>query len=280
MLFRSLQPEIEAFTAAAANPANYVLNSTVSSSVANPYTACNPTTLATQFGVGSKERLDCVVDPRKYIVPGIQRAANDNTANLITLTLGAINAGVIEADGIDLKLAYRWENDMGRFGISTDYTHVRQYKLVDVPGLELGLKDIGVFDAAGTTGDDNLVRSLPDNKGNIMFSWNRDAHGVTVTNRHIGSYRDLSYQTTYENGNDFVRSMVRKNVDSYQTWDLQYRYTHDWANELYGTTMFTVGVLDAFNEELPYRESSSLNYDASVFDGRGRRVYARVLLQL
>ncbi|MDO8273707.1 MAG: TonB-dependent receptor [Gammaproteobacteria bacterium] len=276
----ALQPEIDAFVTAAANPANYVLNSTVSSSAASPYTACNPTTLATQFGVDSKQRLDCVVDPRKYIVPGIQRAANDNTANLITLTLGAINAGVIVADGIDLKLAYRWDNDWGRFGISSDYTHVRQYKLVDVPGLELGLKDIGVFDAAGTTGDDNLVRSLPDNKGNIMLSWNRDVHGVTVTNRHIGSYRDLSYQTTYENGNDFVRSMVRKSVDSYQTWDLQYRYTHDWANELYGTTMLTFGVLDAFNEELPYRESSSLNYDASVFDGRGRRIYARVLLQL
>ena len=136
---------------------------------------------------------------------------NDEAADILTGTRaftgnsqGAINAGSIEADGIDLKLAYRWENDLGRFGVSTDYTHVRQYKLVDVPGLELGLKDIGVFDAAGTTGDDNLVRSLPDNKGNIMFSWNRDAHGVTVTNRHIGSYRDL----TYHYAEDFDGDMV------------------------------------------------------------------------
>ncbi|OGT70622.1 MAG: hypothetical protein A3H44_07010 [Gammaproteobacteria bacterium RIFCSPLOWO2_02_FULL_57_10] len=276
----ALQPEINAFLAASQNPANYVLNTTISSSAAQPYTPCDPSALEAQYGRDSTQRLDCVVDPRTYMVDGIQRAANSNTANLITLTLGAINAGIIEADGIDLKLGYRWENDWGRFSLTSDYTHVRQYKLVDVPGLELGLKDIGIFDAAGTTGDGNLVRSLPDNKGNITFNWMRDRHGVTVTNRHIGSYKDLDYQTTFENGNDFVRSLVRKKIDSYQTWDLQYRYTHEWANEQFGTTNFTVGVLDVFNEDLPYRESSGLNYDASVFDGRGRRIYARVLMQL
>lgn len=37
---------------------------------------------------------------------------------------------------------------------------------------------------------------------------------------------------------------------------------------------------DAFNATIPYRASGAINYDASVFDGRGRRLYARVLMQL
>jgi hypothetical protein len=47
-----------------------------------------------------------------------------------------------------------------------------------------------------------------------------------------------------------------------------------------GTTIFTVGALDAFNATIPYRGVGDINYDAGVFDGRGRRLYARVLLQL
>jgi hypothetical protein len=72
---------------------------------------------------------------------------------------------------------------------------------------------------------------------------------------------------------------LTKSISSYQTWDLQYRYTHSWANADLGTTVITAGLLDAFNEELPYRESSGLNYDAGVFDGRGRRFYVRALWQ-
>ncbi|MFM1897718.1 MAG: hypothetical protein RLZZ385_2792 [Pseudomonadota bacterium] len=273
----ALQPEIEAFTAAAANPANYVLNSTISGSAANPYTACDPAALEAQFGRDSTQRLDCVVDPRKYEVLGIQRAALSNTANLITLTLGAINSGQIEADGVDMKLGYRWDNDMGRFGVSMDYTHVRQYKLIDVPGLTRGLLDTGVYDAAGTTGDNNLVRSLPDNKGNITFNWSRDNHGVAVINRHIGSYENLGYATSFENATDFTRALLTRKIDSYNTWDIQYNYNHYWGNSDWGSTRFTVGLLDALDADLPYYEEGQLNYDASVFDGRGRRWYVRAL---
>jgi iron complex outermembrane recepter protein len=82
-------------------------------------------------------------------------------------------------------MSYRWDTDMGRFRVSTDFTFVNQYKLSDVPGLELGLRETGIFDAAGTTGDGLLVRSLPDKKGNLTLSWSSlDArHSVSVINR-------------------------------------------------------------------------------------------------
>ncbi len=299
----AIADEIKLFNTAAANPANYVLNGTIPASrtgawaAMDQFTPCDPNALDAQFGtnpdtqgvpggntgyrnVQPGSRLDCVVNPAAYQIEGVVRTFGVNTGSLTTTQLTTINAGTIVADGVDFKMGYNWDNDWGNFRIGLDYTHVNKYELIDVPGLELGLLETGIFDAAGTTGDGNLVRSLPDNKGNINLSWRRDNHGVSVITRLVGSYKDLSYRNTFENGNDLVRSLVRKQIDSYQSWDLQYNYTHQWGNANWGTAVFTFGVLDAFNAELPYREGGATNYDAGVFDGRGRRVYARALLQL
>jgi len=280
---KAVQPEIDRFLAVVGDPNNYILNDSISTDSPVIDVPCDPNALAASFGVDSDERLNCVVNPALYTDTtqgvGISRLFRSESASLITLTLAAINAGRIEADGVDMKMGYNWDNDWGRFRVSMDFTHVRQYKLIDIPGLELGLKDTGKFDAAGTSGNNLHVRSLPDNKGNLTFTWQRDQHGMTLINRHIGSYDDLSYDLTYENGNDLVRSLVQKSIDSYSTWDLQYRYSHDWGNSNLGNTVFTFGVLDMFDEDIPYRESGGLNYDASVFDPRGRRLYARALWQ-
>ena len=101
---------------------------------------CDPNALTAQYGADSDERLNCVVNPALYTDTtqgvGISRLFRSESANLITLTLRAINAGQIEADGVDVKLGYSWDNDWGRFRLSADYTHVRSYELIDVPGLE------------------------------------------------------------------------------------------------------------------------------------------------
>jgi len=278
---RAVQPEIDRFLTVVDDPTNYILNDSISTDSPVLDVACDPNAIAAQFGVDSAERLNCVVNPTLYTDltqgVGISRLFRNEDATLITLTLAAINAGQITADGIDMKMGYNWDNDWGRFRLSMDYTHVNQYKLIGVPGLELGLNDTGKLDAAGTSGNGLHVRSLPDNKGNITLSWQQDRHGVTVINRHIGSYQDLDHDFAYATGNDLVRSLLRTKIDSYDTWDIQYRYAHDWGNARLGTTNFTVGILDMFDEELPYRESRGLNYDANVFDPRGRRLYARAL---
>jgi iron complex outermembrane recepter protein len=87
----------------------------------------------------------------------------------------------------------------------------------------------------------------------------------------VGSYQNLSYQDTFDNGNDYVRSVVNREISSYHSVDLQYSYVHEWANQSLGTSILTVGALDAFNAELPFHYSGALNYDAYQFDGRGRR---------
>ena len=299
----AIAAELELFKQAAANPANYILNGTIPSgrtgawAAMDQYTPCDPVALAAQFGTNPAtqanvggvtgynnvvpgSRLDCVVNPAAYQIEGVVRTFGVNTGALTTTVLSTINAGKITADGVDLKASYTWQNDWGRFRASVDFTHVRQYLLQDVPGLELGLLETGVFDAAGTTGDGNLVRSLPDNKGNLTLSWMRDNHGAAIITRYIGSYQDLAYDNEIRTANPTVAALLKPTIDSYTSMDIQYNYTHQWANERLGTTTFTVGALDAFNATIPYREAGGINYDAAVFDGRGRRVYARVLLQL
>jgi outer membrane receptor protein involved in Fe transport len=277
----ALQRQVDAFSAAAASSNNYVLNESLDSSSGDVdlYQSCDPTALTSQYGLDSSERLNCVVDPRLYQVPGVEEWFPSMERSLIQLKLGAINAGEITADGIDAKLGYRWDNEFGQFNASLDYTFVNQYKLSNIPGLDNGLLDIGVSDAAGTTGDGNLVRSLPDRKGHITLSWNQGRHGVTLIGRYIGSYTDLTYDLRYSEQNPLVQSLMNSEIASYDRWDLQYRYVQDWDNARLGSTIFTLGVLDVFDADIPIRETGSLDYDAQVFDGRGQRIYARALWQ-
>ena len=273
----ALQPEIEAFIAASKDESNYVLNDSISLDSPVVNVPCSPSAIEAEFGRDSAERLNCVVSPTAYIVPNIQRPVGNEFGDLVTTTLRAINAGEITADGIDLKAGYSWSNDLGVFSANMTYTHVRQYVFDGVPGMINGLLDTGVYDAAGTTGDGNLVRSMPDNKGTLTFNWRNGNQGVTLINRHIGSYRDLGYEGALTVANDFTRPLLSREIGSYNTWDVQYTYNKAWDNSRYGNTTFTVGLLDALNKTLPYRELSALNYDATVFEGRGKRWYARAL---
>ena len=289
----SIAHEIEAFKVSAQDQSNYIYNHTISASAANLFVPCDPSALEAQWGTNPENsrnaagqviefsRLDCVVDPRTYVVDNVVRSVGSTNAGLITIMSSSINAGEVVADGVDIKLGYRWDTDYGRFRVGTDFTYVNQYTLNDVPGLELGLRETGIFDAAGNTGDGLLVRSLPDKKGNLTLSWssNSTKHSLTAITRFIGSYSNLQYQDTYDNGNDYVRSIVNRKISSYSSVDLQYNYVHEWANESLGTSILTFGVLDAFNATLPFHYSGALNYDAYTFDGRGRRLYARALLQ-
>jgi outer membrane receptor protein involved in Fe transport len=274
----ALRRQVDLFSTLVGNPNNFVLNSSLDAGTSEEYyLPCNPDTLTAEFGLDSDERKDCVVDPRLYQVEGIEESLPNDERNIIQLKLGAINAGEITSDGVDVKLGYRWDNDWGNFGVGLDYTYVDQYTLKKIPGLENGLLDIGVTDAAGTTGDGNLVRSLPDHKGHLTLSWNQGDHGVTLINRYIGSYRDLTADLRRPEANPFVAALMSSRIDSYNRWDMQYRYSHVWGNSNLGATDFTFGVLDMFDEDIPIRETGSLDYDAQVHDGRGRRLYARAL---
>ncbi len=279
----AIAPELALFASVVNDKSNYVTVQSLEDDAEIPFVSCNPDSLATEFGIDSVEREDCIVDPRQYIVAGIERSFD--SGNLVSAEVKSVNAGEIITDGVDVRLGYRWDNDWGNFRVGVDYTHVRKYSISGISGFETGFLGTGVTDGAGTTGDgDTTLGSLPDNKGHITLGWSRGAHSVTAINRWIGSYRDLSFDSMQtDERNDLIRSLARKKIDDYDTWDLQYSYNHTWANSSLGTSVFTVGVLDVFEEDIPFRETASSStfgtYDTDVFDTRGRRIYLRALLQ-
>jgi hypothetical protein len=132
------------------------------------------------------------------------------------------------------------------------------------------------MDAAGVDGEQNIVRAVPDNKGTLSFSWSRDDHRVSVFNRHIGSFQVLSHDDYMANPNASEVNMAyaKPMTDNYDQWDIQYNYTRDWGES---TSIFTLGVIDATDEDVPLFRRQG--YHSSVFDPRGRRWYARVLWQ-
>ncbi len=282
----ALDPEIARFNEIVNDPSVYILNDTLPIDARGPDgnpVSCDPAALSTQFGDSSPERRNCVVSPLEYRVfdengvQRVQRNLNDTNAGLITITLPAVNAGNIQVQGIDLDVGYDWENDWGQWRVGLNYTHVDEYLVKDVPGLELGLQETGKTDAAGTDGEQNIVREVPDNKGTLSLSWARNNHRVALFNRHIGSYQVLGHQAYIDNPNrtpeqaSFARSMI----DSYDTWDIQYSYTHQWANDSLGTTNFSIGVIDLTDADIPLYRQETVDY--TVFDARGRRWYARAL---
>ncbi len=276
----ALQGELDLFIAAAADPSNYVINGSLEPG--EVLTSCDPNSLPMIDDPDNPgtmiplPRGECVVDPATYQIVGVQRALNGD-GNLITAVIGAVNAGEIIQDGVDLKLGYNWNTDFGSFQTGLDYTFTNQYKLVGVAGLETGLQGTGILDAAGTTGDGVTVRSLPDHKGHISLGWLKDRHSASIITRYIGSYDDLLAPGIRATANAEVAALADDKIDAYTTWDLQYNYTADFLDS---TAVLTFGVLNAFDEAVPYRETAGgFNYDTVVFDGRGRRFYARALLQ-
>ena len=278
----AINPEIEKFQSVVGDSSQYIFNDTIDIDNRGPDglpVACNPDDIAAEFGAGSDERRNCVVNPAAYQVAGVQRTPNDENGSLTTLVLPAVNAGNIEVQGIDVSLGYSWSSDYGQFSLGLNYTHVDEYLVKDIPGLELGLQSTGVFDAAGVDGETAIVREVPDNKGTITLNWAKDNHRVALFNRHIGSFQVLGHNDYLANPNrtEIQASFAKPKVDSYNTIDLQYSYSKSWDNSAFGTSVFTIGVNDLTDADIPlYRRD---DYNASVFDARGRRWYARILQQ-
>ncbi len=268
----ALEPELQNFLQARQDPSNYVLFDSIPTRADPRNVPCNPNELAAQYGSDSQERLNCVVNPVAYRTPGVDRG---QTGNIITLDVRSVNSGKIATDGLDIKLAYNLDTKIGNFDFLTSYTHVRQYTVSDLLGFERGFFSTGVTDAAGTSGDGVIARSTPDNKGTISVTWSSGNHSVTSNTRFIGSYTDLAYGSTVANATDRRIALAERKIRSYNAFDLQYNYNASWSD--FSTTRFTLGVLDAFEESITHREWSDLNYDATVFDPRGRRMYFRVL---
>ncbi|MEM7098574.1 MAG: TonB-dependent receptor [Pseudomonadota bacterium] len=210
----------------------------------------------------------CQVNPASYaLTPDLSSFDGgritrrvDTSRDLQIIASGAINAGKLETDGVDVNFTYQWGNSAGTFIADGRLNYIREFVVSDFPG---GQPD---FDAAGFTNNDptrRLTRSMPDLRGNLGLSWFRDNHSARINMRYIGSYEDNGAPNNIIGDGD---------LDAYYAFDLNYTYA--WQLDS-AEVLLSIGAIDLFDADLPELKNAN-GTDLSVFDPRGRRVYASI----
>lgn len=227
--------------------------------------ACDPS--EAQYDPGSGARSEaCQVNPLAYAVnPANSQFAGgrisrrtDASRDLQIIASGALNAGKVETDGIDANLSYLWDTDYGSFLVDSRLSWIHKFEVKDFPG---GQPD---FDAAGFTNNDptrRLTRSMPDLKGNVALSWLRNRHSARINMRWVGEYED----------NGAANSIIGDgDIDTYYAFDVNYTFAFEIAES---EVVLSLGAIDLFDADLPELKND-FGTDATVFDPRGRRIYA------
>ena len=176
---------------------------------------------------------------------------------LFGITTNYFNAASINADGIDIEVAYDFpESSLGDLGLTVDLSHYLSYE-IPINGQ--------ATDVVGLFNHDNFARSLPDTKANASLRWETGAHQASVTARYISAY---------ETTRAAPPAGYSSNIDSHLTWDAQYNYQLTMSSV---DTQITMGVLNLTDEEPPLVwDSANFSYDSRQHDARGRMAYVRL----
>ncbi len=158
------------------------------------------------------------------------------------------NLSELSTSGFDIELRQRWRTAAaGDFGLTSNYTHVRDYRRPTVVGGPLE-------DYAGS----NLGPSLPRNKATTTLDWNLRDFSAALTWFYTGGY-DQKAST--------AASAVQSRVDHYDQFDLYLGYS--------GIDKLTVyAKIENLADEEPPIDASfpgiRAPYDFTQYDLRGR----------
>jgi outer membrane receptor protein involved in Fe transport len=250
----TLATELANFTAAAAIPTNYINK--------NSFLACTP----------DPTDNSCVVNPAAYATVGVQRSP---TGDLQVVNFNSINAGGIETSGVDITASYAIDASYGTWNLGLNVNRILEFVPSDIPGFENGILGTGVRDAAGTSGDGSVVRSMPDTRANVTVNFNRSNHSVTGILRYISGYDNLQAQV-FNGGANPPKTVFGTSIDQFVTLDLQYNYQWSWG-QAREPLAFTLGMVNATDEDPPRRDDFNSGFDSTAVDPRGRRFYMRAM---
>ncbi|MDQ1094697.1 iron complex outermembrane receptor protein [Xanthomonas sacchari] len=158
------------------------------------------------------------------------------------------NLSTLSTSGIDVELRQRWRSAaLGEFGLSSAYTHVRDYRRPTVVGGPLE-------DYAGS----NLGPSLPRNKATTTLDWSLGDVSAALTWYYTGGYAQKA---------SAAAGAVQSRVDHYDQFDLYLGYR--------GSDRLTVyaKIENLADERPPYDASFPgirAPYDFTQYDLRGR----------
>ncbi len=113
------------------------------------------------------------------IFPG--RVSRDANGVITSVISGPANFGRLEAEGIDLDVAYAFDTDVGRFTASVDWVTTTKFRAAITPGAS-PVNRLG----QATSSDAWAVRS----KGTLGLDWARGRYSANLAARYLGSYLD------------------------------------------------------------------------------------------
>ena len=172
------------------------------------------------------------------------------------------NAGSVAVKGYDIFVNYTRDVGPGSMDISLDYSNMTDYLTDAYTGSSSQVNNIG-FD--GT----------PENRYNLSVGYKWGDFGVTLTNRHIGDYRQASEPESV--GGELTGGLVKagNTQDTYDTYDIQAYYNAGkWGK-------VTLGIQNMSDED-PLTDNGGQNYDAytGLYDNRGKITYLKWKLDL
>ena len=171
----------------------------------------------------------------------------DGTLNYIVT--GNANLGIVETNGVDVSLDYRFPNTpYGQFGLGLQGTYVDEY---DFQSTIKGPFKVGDFQ-----GDGVIARW----KHNLTGSWSLGAARAALTNRFTTGYNDYDRET-------------HARVASYSVWDLSAGYTFNKVLDV------DAGMKNVFDRNPPFSNQAynfQSGYDPRYTDPLGRTLFARM----
>jgi len=174
---------------------------------------------------------------------------------------GSANVGSIATSGVDLGVNFDWDWDIlpGTFGISTAYTYLDEYEVVNLPNTPAD-------NEAGEIGN-------AENRWNTSFRYSTDKLSVQLQLRFIGESR-IEDQDLDEAACEGINCVA----DSVIYSDLQARYTFN-ESPFGGDFEVFGGIKNMFDEEGPLLAAglddgdTGVNTNGGVYDAIGRSFY-------
>ncbi|KLD77161.1 TonB-dependent receptor [Xanthomonas hyacinthi DSM 19077] len=158
------------------------------------------------------------------------------------------NLSELSTSGIDVELRQRWRSAaLGEVGLSSAYTHVRDYRRPTVVGGPLE-------DYAGS----NLGPSLPRNKATTTLDWSLGDVAAALTWYYTGGYAQKA---------SAAASAVQSRVDHYDQFDLYLGYRGIDALTLYAKIENLADAKPPYDASFPGIRAP---YDFTQYDLRGR----------
>jgi len=172
--------------------------------------------------------------------------------NILFVFNDFVNASTIETDGIDVKIDYSFDTNVGTFSPFLDLTRVFSYDIID--------PQAGFVDGAGNRNFTNFGSPTPETRFTAGINFARERLSARLAYRSISSFDD-----DQNNG---------QNIDSFDSLDAQVNFLFG-AEGNYNATLGVTNLTD----ELPPQVFTNGGFESRTHDPRGRIFYAQVGLE-